>query len=260
MEFYFGLPLWLSSLLVLAASVAVCLGGHRLVRALIPKTAPKPDTELAAALMGVVSSFIGIMLAFAAFQVWEDYGTADAAVAHEAAAMSELYRDLTVYGDETAPARAAVKTYVRAILEDEWPRLARGEAAPEAAGALIGLFREVGKLEPQTPRQTVMFGEIFAKLNVVVEHRRERMIAARAALPTMFWMVVLAGSAIIVAFTFVYPASRTNSAVIAGLAVSLGLIFVFILNVDHPFAGAYAVDSRELSDLLPLFERIDAPG
>ena len=29
-----------------------------------------------------------------------------------------------------------------------------------------------------------------------------------------------------------------NSLIIAGLAVSLGLIFMFILDVDQPFAGA----------------------
>lgn len=260
LDLYLSLPMWLSSLLLIGLTVAVCVGGHRLVRALLPKTAPKPETELAVALMAVVGAFIGIMLAFAALQVWQDYADADAAVAQEAASISELYRDLTVYGDETLPARAQVKAYVHAVLEDEWPRLAKGEPGPTAVTGLIRLFRAVGAIEPQTSRQTVIYGEVFKNLNAVVQHRRMRMIAARDALPPLFWMVVLAGSGIIVAFTFVYPATRLNALLIAGLAVSLGLIFVFILQVDHPFAGAYAVDHRELSDLLPLFDKIEAPS
>lgn len=46
--------------------------------------------------------------------------------------------------------------------------------------------------------------------------------------------------------------------IIGGLGVSLSLIFVFILAVNHPFAGAYSVDHKELSDLIPLFEVITA--
>ena len=259
LEFYLGLPLWLSSVAVLGLSLLVCVGGHLAVRALIPRNTPKQETELAVAMMGVVAAFIGIMLAFAAVQVWQDYGTADQAVAQEAAAISELYRDLSVYGDETLASREAVKTYVRTVVVDEWPGLAKGEPAPEAVDALIELFRTVAQIHPQDSRDTVIYGEIFQKLNEVVEHRRARMIASRAALPSLFWIVALVGSGIIVAFTFVYPATPMNSLIIAGLAVSLGLIFMFILDVNHPFAGTYAVDSRELRDLLPLFEKISAP-
>jgi ABC-type branched-subunit amino acid transport system permease subunit len=260
LDFYFSLPAWLSSVVVIGGCVVLCVGGHLLVRAIIPRRAEKQETELAVALMGVVAAFIGIMLAFAAVQVWDDYNQADHAVAQEAAAISQLYRDLTVYGDETAPSRAAVKTYVRAVLEDEWPRLSHGEPGPKAVAALIQMFNQVGQIRPETNRQTVIYGEVFKKLNEVVSYRRARMITARSELPGLFWMVVVAGSAVIVAFTCVFPATRTNSLIIAGLAVSLGLIFMFILDVNRPFAGAYSVDSKELSDLLPLFDKISGPA
>src|SRR4051812_23056231 len=115
MDFYFGLPLWQSSALILGLSVLICIGGHVLVRSLLPKRIPKQETELAVALMGVIAAIIGIMLAFAAVQVWDDYGHADESVALEAASISELYRDLTVYGEATVPARAQLKAYVHAV-------------------------------------------------------------------------------------------------------------------------------------------------
>jgi hypothetical protein len=259
LDFYLNLPIWLGAMLVLGTAVVICVGGHVLVRRLAPNAAPKQETEYAVALMAVVGAFIGIMLAFAALQVWEDYAEADAAVAHEAASLSELYRDLSVYGDETLKARDAEKAYVRAVLQDEWPRLAHGESGPKAVAALIQLYREAGALQPADARQTVLYGEIFKQLNEVVQHRRERTVASRAALPGLFWAVVLIGSAVIVGFTFVFPATRVNALLTAGLAISLGLIFIFILSVDHPFAGRYAVDNKELRDLLPLFDQIAAP-
>lgn len=258
-DIYFAMPGWLSAGLVMAFAVALCVGGHRLAHRLFPKPAPDEGTELAVALMGVVSAFIGIMLAFAAVEVWQDYADADNAVALEAASLSEVYRDMSVYGDATLASRAAVKVYVHAVIEDEWPLLAHGKPSPKAVGALIQMFREVGKIEPVSNRDNAMYGEIFAKLNEVVEHRRARMISSRAALPELFWIVALAGSAVIVAYTFVFPPTPLNGLIIGGLGVSLSLIFVFILAVNHPFAGAYSVDSRELRDLIPLFEVITAP-
>jgi ABC-type branched-subunit amino acid transport system permease subunit len=260
LDFYMGLPAWLSGVAVIGACVVICVGGHLLVRAIIPRHVEKQETELAVALMGVVAAFIGIMLAFAAVQVWDDYNQADHAVAQEAASIAQLYRDLTVYGDEAGPSRVAVKTYVRAVLEDEWPRLSHGQSGPKAAAALIQLFNQVGQIRPETNRQTVIYGEAFKKLNEVVGYRRARLITARAELPGLFWIVVVAGSAVMVAFTFAFPATRTNSLIIAGLAVSLGLIFMFILDVNRPFAGVYSVDSKELSDLLPLFDKISGPA
>ncbi len=79
MEFYNHLPLWLSSLLVLGGTVGICVAAHIGVRALIPKKTGALSTELATALIGAVSAFIGIMLAFAAVEVWQDYGSADQA-------------------------------------------------------------------------------------------------------------------------------------------------------------------------------------
>jgi lipid-A-disaccharide synthase-like uncharacterized protein len=257
-DIYFAMPGWLSAAGVMLLAVAICVGGHRLAHRLFPKPAPEEGTELAVALMGVVSAFIGIMLAFAAVQVWQDYADADKAVALEAASLSELYRDMSVYGDQTLPARRAVEVYVHAVVEDEWPRLAHGEPSPKAVGGLIQMFREVGKIEPVSNRDTAMYGEIFSKLNQVVEYRRARMISSRAALPELFWIVALAGSAVIVSYTFVFPPTPLNGVIIGGLGVSLSLIFVFILAVNHPFAGAYSVDHKELSDLIPLFEVITA--
>lgn len=260
LDFYFSLPLWLSAALVLFLSLVISVGSHRLVQWLF-KHAPFPDmkdTKLADAVMGVVASFIGIMLAFSAVQVWQDYGEADRAVAQEAAAISELYRDMAVYGDDTLVPRASVKGYVHAVLDDEWPRLAHGEPGPKAVAALIQLYRDVATIQPKSPRDTVMYGEIFKKLNEVAQYRRARMISARAALPALFWIVVVIGSCILVGYTFVYPSTLQHSLIIAGLGVSLGLIFMFILDVDHPFAGRYSVDNKELSDLLPLFDQITA--
>ena len=258
LDIYYGLNLWAGAALVIGVSTLISVGGHLGAHAILRRSVPKQETDLASSLMGVVAAFIGIMLAFSAVQAWSDYRQADKAVVEEASAISELYRDLAIYGEASRPARTAVRSYVDAVITDEWPRLAHGEAGPKAADALLQVFREVGRIQPETARERTIYAEVFTKLNEVVHHRRARMIAARSALPTLFWGVLLSGSLIILAYTFVYPSTRLNLLTIAGLAVSLGLIFMFILDVDRPFAGPYALKATELQGLGRVFDKVSA--
>ncbi|MCR5877239.1 DUF4239 domain-containing protein [Phenylobacterium sp. J367] len=253
-----SLPFWGLAALVMGASLVICVGGHQFARWVLPKRAKEGEdaTELATAIMQVVAAFIGIMLAFAAVEVWQDYQTADDAVAHEAAATAELYRDLTTYGPETIPARAKVRAYVNSVLHDEWPNLTHGAASPKTAAALAEIFREFGRIEPETNRQTAIYAEAFGKLNEVVGLRRERLITSRSELPPMFWGVILMGTMVMVGYTFVFKPTIPNSIIIAGLSVSLGLIFLFILSVERPYAGQFSVDSEEIRGLLELFDSL----
>jgi hypothetical protein len=258
-HFLANLPSWAETLFVIGSCVLISVGGHAMAREVLPKNGAREETELAVSLMAVIAAIIGIMLAFSAVQVWEGFGTAEKAVASEAASTSQLYRDLTIYGAESLPARKAVTAYVKSVVDDEWPSMAHnGEQSPKTGRLLFQVFDDLGTIEPTTNRQTVIYGEAFKKLNEVVEHRRARLLAAKTVLPPIFWFVALLGSAVIVAYTFVYPSTPMNLMLIAGMAVSLGLIFDFILQVEHPFSGTVAVEPAEMQSLLPLFERLDA--
>jgi ABC-type multidrug transport system fused ATPase/permease subunit len=257
-ELYFTMPMWLSTAVVLGVCVVLSVGGRLAVIVLLPKKTPRLDTELASVLMTVTATFIGIMLAFSAVQVWEAYREADKAVAAEAESAAQLYRDLRAYGEGSQPAREALDAYARSVVQDEWPRMKNeGVMSPKTAAALVRVFDALASIEPVTPRQTVIYGAALTRLNQVVEHRRTRLLAAHTSLPALFWVVVLIGSAVIVAYTATYPATPLNLLLIAGLALSLGLIFVFIIDVQHPFDGWVAISPSEIQSLPPLFAQLD---
>jgi ABC-type multidrug transport system fused ATPase/permease subunit len=258
-DLYFSLPMWLSTALVLGVCVAVGVGGRLAAAVLLRTRTPRLDTELASVLMTVTATFIGIMLAFSAVQVWEAFREADQAVAAEAESAAQLYRDLRAYGEESRPARQALTAYATSVVDDEWPRMKKdGVMSPKTADALVRVFDALASVEPATPRQTVIYNEALTKLNAVVEHRRSRLLAAHTTLPALFWVVVLIGSAIIIAYTATYPATPLNLLLIAGLAVSLGLIFVFIIDVQHPFDGWVSISPDEVRGLPSLFAHLEA--
>lgn len=149
-DWFYALPVWLATILVLGTALAVGLGSSLGLRSLFKLQPTKEEKEVAINLMQVVAAYVGIMIAFAGVTVWQDFADARAAVSHEAATASELYQGLTVYGPETAAARSDLRTYVASIVSDEWPRLGEGRSSEATAAALADLFQQIGRLSPRT--------------------------------------------------------------------------------------------------------------
>ena len=255
--FYYGLPFWLSTILVLGLALAIGLGSSIGVRALFRLKASEEEREVALNLMQVVAAYIGIMLAFAGVAVWQNFADAEAAVHHEAASAAQLYRDLSVYGPETGAARGELRAYVGTILKDEWPLLRDGEGSTSTESALARLFGEIGKIRPQDNRDSAIYAEAFSKLNELVELRRDRIIASRSGIPIILWIVGLVGSSLAMSYASALSRTRYNLVMISGTCLAIGLVFLFILTVDSPFKGPFSVKRGELAGLSATFERLD---
>lgn len=241
----------------MSGALAVGLGTSFGLRRLFRLHSSDDDTETAVSLMQVVAAYIGILIAFAGVQVWQDFSDAQNAVHRESAAASQLYRDMATYGPETVGARQQLRGYVASIVRDEWPLLSQGRPSPRTEARLFALFEAVGQIHPKDNRDTAIFTEIFSNLNDLVSLRRDRLIHSESGMPIILWIVGLFGSILIVAYTATFPVNRTNVLMISGISLALGLVFLFILVVDRPFMGEFSVSSHELSDLSPKFDMLD---
>jgi hypothetical protein len=256
-DFYYGLPAWLSTLLVLGISVAIGIGSSVGVQALFRLKPTDEEKEIAINLMQVVAAYIGIMLAFSGVVVWQNFADAEVSVHQEAATAAELYRDLTTYGSETLAAREDLRSYVGSIISDEWPRLREGKSSTSTEIALGRLFEEIGKINPQDNRDGVIYEESFSKLNDLVVIRRNRIIASQTSIPIIFWLVGLIGSSLTIGYASAFSRSRYNFVMISGTSITLGLVFLFILTVDKPFKGQLRVPSSDFLELSATFDRLD---
>lgn len=256
-DFFYGLPIWLATILVLGVALAVGLGSSLGLRALFRLRPTDLEREVAVSLMQVVAAYIGIMIAFAGVVVWQGFAEAENSVHREAGSAAQLYRDLTTYGPETLAARNDLRAYVASIVKDEWPLLAEGKASNSTEIALARLFEEIGRIRPKDDRDSAIYSASFSNLNELVVLRRDRLIHSQSGIPVILWMVGLVGSVLIVSYTSTFPPTRINVMMIAGISVTLGLIFLFILMVDQPYKGEFSVSSRELSELSHKFDMLD---
>jgi len=257
-DFFYGLPIWVATILVLGAALAVGLGSSFGLRYIFHRQSTTEDTQTALSLMQVVAAYIGILIAFAGVQVWQDFSDAENAVHREAASASQLYRDLATYGPETLPARQELRLYIDTVVRDEWPLLSHGKSSERTDVALFKLFSSVGQLHPADGRETTIYAGIFGNLNELVGFRRDRLIHSESGMPIILWIVALFGSVLIVSYTATFRYNRTNVIMISGISLALGLVFLFILVVDRPFMGSFSVSSDELSGLSARFDTIDS--
>jgi hypothetical protein len=256
-DFFYSLPVWAATLLILATSLAVGLASSLGLRRVLRLQSTEDDREHAVSLMQVVAAYIGILIAFAGVQVWQDFSDAQGDVHREAATAAELYRDLNTYGPETQEQKQALRAYVVSVVRDEWPLLAKGEPSPRTEVALFRLFHDMGKMRPKDDRDSTIFAEAFSNLNDLVGLRRDRLIHSRSGMPLILWIVGLVGSVLIVSYAATFKPSRTNVMMISGISLALGLVFLFILIVDRPYKGAFSVDNSELAGLPAKFELLD---
>jgi len=256
-DYFYGLPIWLMTILVLGLSLVVGLGSSLGLRRLFRLRPSDDEVETAVSLMQVVAAYIGILIAFAGVQVWQDFTDTENAVHQEAASAAQLYRDLATYGPETAEARADLRAYVGSIVRDEWPLLAKGQESAATDMELFNLFESIGRIRPRDSRDAAIYSEVFSNLNELVELRRDRLIHSKSGMPLILWIVGLFGSVLIVAYAATFPPTRTNKMMIAGISVALGLVFLFILIVDRPFLGEYHVGSDEMAALSDKFDTVD---
>jgi hypothetical protein len=259
-EFFYNLPIALATILVLGTSLIVGLASSFGLRRVLKLESTQDDREHAVSLMQVVAAYIGILIAFAGVQVWQEFQDAQNAVHREAAASAQLYRDLVTYGDETIPARSELRAYVSSVIDDEWPLLSHGQSSTKTDVALFNLFDAIGHIRPQDDRDKTIYTEAFAGLNDIVALRRDRLIHSESGMPIILWIVGLAGSVLIVAYTSTFKPSRANVMMISGISLALGLVFLFILIVDRPFMGAFSVDHDELTQLSGKFDLLDRLG
>ena len=120
-------PLTFLLVAAVGVSVGVVLLAVWLIRRTVPATSEGFHAEISAPMVGVVAALFGLLLAFVIVIAYQNFLEADANVSREADSLASIVRDSQAFpepGGENV--RRAVATYVRAVVDDEWPQMRDG--------------------------------------------------------------------------------------------------------------------------------------
>src|SRR6266850_2814505 len=120
------LPLSVLALLVLGLPALVAVVGLLLVRSRVPHPRLQPHHDVAGYIYSGLAVLYAVLLAFVVIIVWEQFNTTDIRVHKEADERSNLFRAAQVFPTPVQQAILdAVRSYARAVIEEEWSAMAR---------------------------------------------------------------------------------------------------------------------------------------
>lgn len=240
-------PIWLLLIVVVGAILGLIIGLVWLIRKLVPATREGFDAEVSSQLLGVVAALFGLLLAFIVVIAYQNYGDTQSNVSNEADALAAIVRDSDAFRKpEGAHVRAAVDTYVRAVVTDEWPQMHEGKHSLRAAAAVNDIYKAIQAVDPTSARQVAFYNDSVQQISTALVARRNRLDEAAGGLPWVIGALLVVGSMIIVGYT-VLVGSRSfwfHAIGSAAVAVVLGLSLVVLLDLTYPFSGDLSVSSQ----------------
>lgn len=227
-------------IIMIISAVAVSALGLLCARRLIPRKMLDQHTDLTTAIFEAVGMAYTVILAFMVVVSWQNFDKAITHVGSEANELVDLYRDSAAFSSDFGEkVRTDLKDYYDAVVNEEWPLLAKGEESMRAREALRRIWALYAAYEPQTERENIFFAESVANLNDLREARRFRVMDSRTGVSPVLWFILVFGGFVTICFTFFFAADNFayNLLLVSILAVIIALVLLTILLFDFPFTG-----------------------
>lgn len=238
-------PTWLLLIAVVSAIEALVLLLVWLVRRLVPGVREGFDAEVSSQMLGVVAALFGLLFAFVIVIAYQNYTDAQSNVSNEADALAAVVRDSGAFPQpERIRVQDAIGNYVRAVVDDEWPRMRRGEDSAHAWTAVGGMFTALQRFDPSSPRAKAFYDDSVRQLNTALVARRDRLDAANGGLPWVIAALILVGSLVMVGYAVLVGSTSFWFHTIGAGAIALvvGLSLVVLVDLTYPFSGDLSVN------------------
>ena len=203
-----------------------------------------------------VMSMTGVVLAFSLVQATSNLKSIENNVASLAGSISAADRVLLRMGrPDFVQLRPVLHAFGDTVVNDEWALLGDEERSDKADQLYGRLSSAARALEPKTPREQSMYGELLKALDDISDHREHIIEESDTALPDFFWITV--GGLLLIAFALALftHATLPRRAGIAATSGAVALLLAFVIIIDIPFEGETSVSARPLESAIAVAER-----
>ena len=248
---------FLESSLIVIGSITLALLLLWQLRRVWPPQDRKVHNDLIGWQIGFLGTTYAVIIAFMLSGVWNDYQSAEENAEVEANSLINLYR--MADGIPAAPCtqlKSLTRHYADLMIADEWPAMGSGVLNDHAARLLQSMWKIATQAQPQTPGETAILSRVITELSNLAEHCRVRQYQSRSQLPGLFWLVLIVGGVVTVAYTCLLgvESRRMHIIQVGTTALMVSLILVTIADIDQPFRGAIRVSPDSFQVVLKLFD------
>ena len=243
--------------LILFVAVLLAVSGLIFVQHRVPLEVRQSHHGPIAVFCGAFSVTFGVIIGFSAFLVLNKYTTSQTTVASEAGGVRALYH---LAGQFPEPQRDQIqeltKSYARAVVDEEWPLLEKGQSSPQALTLDQQLTDSVNSFRPSTSAEQALYSQALQRTYDLNQGRTLRLLYASAGLPPILWFVLGVSAVTIILFTCFLGMENTRLHILAVAVLTVCLTFTMFTAIilDHPFGGAIKVTPNAFEVVLTEIE------
>jgi hypothetical protein len=232
--------------MVLRGAFTLCLviilahGAMTLVRRIFPAGENRYlDNTTINAAVGTVGGAYALLLSFALSGVWSAYSHTETIVVQEANAIADLDQMSAGF---PVPVQREVQeacfTYLRLVINEEWPLMEHGQSSIRADASLDELWQvytDMGTAEQTSP----LYDQSLEQLNALSDDRRERLLAATGSCPPVIMFLLYAGAIATLSLVCLHGmrSIRLHRLLLTTMAAMLTFGLFLINSLNQPFAA-----------------------
>jgi hypothetical protein len=249
----------LGGILFLAANVLVVLGLLLGTRRQWPPHKLKATNDVAGFYSTIIGTIYAVILAFMLSRVWADFEDAQINVMREANTLVDLFR---LSDGLSSPDRFRLKeltrTYAVVMIEKEWDSMGREQTSNEGQDINDRLWQAIIHIRPHDPTEQMAQDHLLTRLTDMMAYRRLRQLQSRMKIPTLLWIVLIAGGVITIGFSALFGVESFRLHALKTLALTLliSLTLVSIGELNRPFKGWVHVSPDGFVLALQTFDRL----
>jgi len=237
--------------------VLLALAGLVLVHHLAPAIYRESSNTVVGSFHMVVSGIFGILIAFAALLVWQQFNRTYETTQSEASELATIYWHAEGFPEpERQQVQELARSYAQVVIEEEWPLMGQGQESSQAWAIVDELRRSVDGLEPSTSREQALDAQEVTLVDDLMNNRRLRLLQSREGLPPILWVILLSGTPVLVGFSYLFEMKnfRAHLVLVAMLtAVIVGVLYS-IKAIEYPFTGDVRVPPSAFELVLSRFQ------
>jgi len=250
------LPHFLLVPLLMGVAVLLAVGGLLLFMRVASNDTLQANSAAIGAMFGLISFLFAIVVGSLVSLGWTRYNQAQGYASQEAGYAGDMLRSAQGLAE---PARTQLATlvvrYAQEVVGTEWPAMVNGRPVAVSAPAYEALWDYLIAFQPASDHDRTFYGLALGELQGLGEQRRLRAVATQTEPPAFLWILLIAGSALAIFFTYLFPAKNPKFRVLkVGLvAAMLGFVFYLLVSLQYPFAGELTPSPQAFQNIIDLW-------
>lgn len=251
MNLYVSGLIWVVGVAVLAAIGTILV--HRFVSA-----EARSSNDAVGQVFTIVGGLHAVLMAFVLISLFDAVSNVRNGSQNEANSLVAVYWAADSLPE---PARGQIqdltKSYVRTVIDQEWPRMSEGEAVAGPGWSILDRLRAaIDGAKPEADWQSERKTEAASQLWNIYQARQARLTSAGSeGVSIVVWFALIAGSLMSISLPYLLDVQKlsTHMILMSTLAGAIALLLFAIYQLQNPFSGGAKVGPDAFTSIIDRF-------